>query len=76
MLAQRAGGTVALQLVTNGAVPLVQPIVPRRLDPGSPLGVSLLLPARPQSMRLLEAGGSGEVALPVKTVRAAGGTGA
>lgn len=76
VLAERAGGTVALQLVTNDTVPLVRPIVPALLDPGSPLGISLLLPARPGSVRLLETRGALEFELPVKTVRAAGSTGA
>ena len=76
VIAEQPGGTVSLQLVTDTTVPLVQPIVPARLDPGSPLGVSLLLPARPLSVRLLETRGASEFELPVRTLRAAGGGGA
>ena len=75
-LGERAGGTVALVLVTAETVPLVRPIVPARLDPGSPLGIALLLPSRPGSVRLLETRGADEVALRVKTLRAAGASGA
>jgi hypothetical protein len=73
---ERAGGTVALALVTDAAVPLVRPIVPARLDPDSTLGIALLLPSRPRSVRLLETRGAGEVALPLKTLRAVGAPGA
>ena len=75
-LEERADGAVALGLITDDSVPLVRPVLPARLDPGSPSGISLLLPSRPRSVRLLETRGGSEVALPLRVVRARGAGGA
>jgi hypothetical protein len=72
----RAGGTVALSLLTDTSVPLDEPVLPLRLDPASPLGLVVLLPARPGSVRLLELRTTGEVALPLRLRRATGAGGA
>lgn len=72
----RASGTVALSLHTDASLPLPRPVLPLRLDPASPLGVTVLLPARPRSVRLLETRPTGEVALPLELRRAAGAGGA
>ena len=69
-------GTVTLSLGTDETIPLVRPVLPVRLDPASPSGIALLLPARPLSVQLLETRGGTEVSLPVRVVRARGAGGA
>ena len=72
---QRADNVVALALGTDSSLPLVDPVLPRRLDPASPLGIAVLLPARPGAVRLYEQRPSGEKLLQLRLVRtpAAGG---
>lgn len=74
--APREGGIVELAVSTEESVPLVRPVLPLRLDPTARIGVTLLLTSRPASVRLLEARGTGELALPVSLERAKGGAGA
>lgn len=69
-------GTVWVAFDLDSSLPLARAVLPRRVDPGSPVGLTVLLPAPGEPVRLFEMRGNGEVRLPVKpsTARGPGGT--
>lgn len=63
---------VTMRIAVDASQPLAGPVYPQTVDPGSPVGLAVLLPHAPAPVRLWERRGSAAVLLPTKVERASG----